>query len=120
MSYEDLDVYKLSLELAIDIYSFTAEFPKAEAFGLTSQIRRAAVSISCNLAEGSARNSPKEFNQFVGISRGSCSELLTLLEISERIGFESRDPELRQKVSSIAKMLTGLSKSLKTKINADD
>lgn len=118
MSYEDLDVYKLSVQLAVEIYSFTTDFPKSELFGLTSQIRRSAVSIPCNLAEGSARNRPKEFNHFVGIAKGSCAELLTLLDISDKIGYSKESSDLTSKLSTIARMLTGLSKSLKTKCDS--
>src|ERR1019366_1912804 len=71
MIVQNLEVYKLSLALAIDVYRLTATFPKAETFGLVSQLRRAAVSIPCNMAEGGVRNSPKEFAHFVAIARGS-------------------------------------------------
>ena len=118
MSYEDLDVYKLSVQLAVEIYSFTTDFPKSELFGLTLQIRRSAVSIPCNLAEGSARNSPKEFNHFVGIARGSCAEPLTLLDISDKIGYSKGTSDLTSKLSTVSRMLTGLSKSLKTKLDS--
>jgi len=85
--HKKLDVWKLSMELSGSIYRLTAALPDGERFGLVSQMRRAAVSIPSNLAEGSARSSKHEFRNFISISRGSLSELDTQLDLAQQIGF---------------------------------
>src|SRR5665213_3741221 len=115
MNHRDLSVYKLSVQLAVEVYAKTKSFPKDEMFGLTSQMRRAAVSISCNIAEGSARNNPKELIQFLGIARGSCAELQALVEISEATGILNPNHVIQSYASDVAKMLTGLLRSVRTK-----
>ncbi|MFH1411378.1 MAG: four helix bundle protein [Candidatus Omnitrophota bacterium] len=80
-NFEKLKVYQKALELANEIYSITKEYPKEEIFGLGAQIRRAAVSIVLNIAEGSARTK-KEFSRFIDIARGSVFECMAILEIS--------------------------------------
>lgn len=82
-THKDLDVWKSSIYLAGNVYKITEKFPKNESFGITSQMRRAAVSVGANIAEGAARQSKKEFIRFLSISKGSASELDTLLEISK-------------------------------------
>ena len=74
-SYRDLNVWKLSIELVKDVYRITQKFPASEIYALTSQIRRAAISIPANIAEGQGRASSKEFRQFLGIAMGSLAEL---------------------------------------------
>ena len=86
-SFRDLDVWHLGLELAETVYRVTARFPKAELFALTSQMRRAAVSIPSNIAEGRARDSTREFLHFLAISRGSLAELETQLELAIRLDY---------------------------------
>ena len=97
------------------IYSSTRSFPKEEVYGITSQIRRAGVSIPANIAEGQARNTKGEFLQFLGIAQGSLAELETLLEISRDLGYlTSPDVEgLLGKCGEIGKLLAGLKRSLK-------
>lgn len=112
MTHKDLDVYKLSLDFVTDIYKLSDSFPISERFGLTPQIRRAAVSIPSNIAEGSGRNSTKEFIRFLNFSTGSLAEVETQLEIAERLGYVSDLLELKQKVTSIQKMLFRLKESL--------
>jgi len=85
-SHEKLDVFRLSRELAIELYRCTARFPQDERFGLTSQIRRAAVSVPANIAEGAARRSKREFSRFLLNARGSVTELRVLLDIAHEIG----------------------------------
>lgn len=85
--HKKLDVWRLSMELASAVYRLTATFPTDEKFGLMAQMRRAAVSVPSNIAEGAARSSGKEFMQFISIARGSLSELDTQLDISEKLGF---------------------------------
>ena len=86
-SFRDLLVWQKGIVLVTEIYSLTNKFPKEEQFGIISQIRRCAVSISSNIAEGAARKSVKEFKQFLYISLGSASELDTQLIISQNLNF---------------------------------
>ncbi|MFN4300344.1 MAG: four helix bundle protein [Thermaurantimonas sp.] len=79
-SFRDLDVWKKSMELSVDIYNITQSFPSTELYGLTSQLRRAAVSVASNIAEGSGRSSTKEVLQFLNIANGSLAEIETLLD----------------------------------------
>jgi four helix bundle protein len=115
-SHKDLKVWQNSIELVSEVYAITKNFPKDELFGLVSQIRRAAISIPSNIAEGSARNHKNEFIQFLYISLGSCSELETQLIISMNLGFikEHTLNELLEKIKSIRNMLIGLIKSVKS------
>ena len=85
-SYQDLDVWQRSINVAVQIYEITKQFPTSEQYGLTNQMRRAAVSIASNIAEGHARTR-REYAHFLNISRGSLAELETQMEISKRIGF---------------------------------
>jgi four helix bundle protein len=84
--HEQLDVFKVSRQLAIDLFRETRKFPAGEKFGLTSQIRRSAVSIPANIAEGAARRSKREFSRFLLTARGSSTELRLLLEIAHETG----------------------------------
>lgn len=86
-SYRDLKVWQRSIELSVAVYQLTADFPRDEIYGLTSQLRRCSVSVASNLAEGYGRATRGEFKQFVGIARGSVLELQTQLVIAERLGF---------------------------------
>ena len=83
-SFEKLDVYKNAIDFACNIYEITKKFPKNETYGLTSQLRRASVSISSNIAEGSGRYNKRDFAQYLRIARGSIYECIPLLEISFR------------------------------------
>jgi len=116
-SHKDLHVWQKSILLVTDIYNITKEFPKEELFGLTNQLRRAAVSIPSNIAEGSARNHNKEFIQFLYIALGSSAEIDTQLIISQNLGYitESNLKLLTEKTTDIRSMLIGLIKSLQTK-----
>ena len=115
-SYQDLEVWKLSIALVKEIYLITEKFPKSESYGLTNQIRRAAVSIPSNIAEGQGRNSSKEFRQFLSIALGSVAETETQLIIAKEINFLRNDElePLLVTVDRIRKMLKGLSKSIGT------
>jgi len=114
--HKKLDVWKKSIELVQNIYKLTETFPKSEFYGLTNQMRRAAVSIPANISEGAARQTKKEFIQFLHVSQGSLSELDTHLEISKNLAYLKEDDlqELPLLMNDIDKMLTGLIKSLKT------
>jgi four helix bundle protein len=95
-THEDLDVWKLSIDLVEQIYKLTKNFPPDEKFGLTSQLRRAAISVPSNIAEGAARKSDKENIQFLYISLGSLSEIETQLIITKRLDFYNTDDILTQ------------------------
>ena len=88
-THRDLDVWKKSIDLVTLIYKYTAEYPKDEVYGLTSQIRRCAVSIPSNIAEGSARTTRKDFSHFLAIALGSVAELETQLIISRKLFIRS-------------------------------
>jgi four helix bundle protein len=116
-SYRDLIVWQKSIELAKKIYPLTQLFPKEEMYGLTSQLRRASVSICCNIAEGQARNSTGEFKQFLGIAKGSLAELETLLLLSKEMHLikVSDYKTLSEFCEEINKLLNGLLKALATR-----
>ncbi len=116
-SHEKLDVWKRAVDFVIAIYKTTATFPNDERFGLTSQIRRASVSIPANIAEGAARTSTKEFLHFLSIAQGSSSEVETELLIASRLGFVSEKDYalLQDEIMSIGRMLIGLSNHLRNR-----
>lgn len=87
MKFKDLKVWNKSMDLVEEVYKLTLIMPEHEKYGIVSQIRRSAVSIPSNIAEGHSRNTTKEYLQFLYISKGSLSELITQIEISERIGY---------------------------------
>jgi len=113
-NFRDLDVWDKAVELATNIYDKTENFPKTEQYGLTSQIRRSAVSISSNIAEGAGRESKKEFKHFLNISTGSCYELETQVKISKNLEFldEEKYNEIRKRLIEIQKMIYALRQSL--------
>lgn len=86
-SYKDLDIYKGSYKLSLYIYRITAKYPKDEIYGITSQLRRAAVSIPLNIAEGYGRLSEDDFKRFLKISLGSTNETSTLIEMSKDLAY---------------------------------
>lgn len=116
--HEKLDVWIKAVEFVIKVYTATKTFPADERYGLTSQIRRAAVSIPANIAEGAARKTSKEFLQFLSIAQGSSSEVETELLIAFKLGFLSQVnyDDLRHEIESIVRMLVGLSNHLRNKI----
>ena len=113
-SYRDLEVWKRSIALVKDIYEVTSQFPPAENFGLVPQIRRAAVSIPSNIAEGQFRNYTKEFKQFLSIALGSAAELETQLIIANEVNYLpiAEFNALLDNLEIIMKMLRKLSMSL--------
>ncbi len=102
------------MDLVRKIYASTRSFPKEEMYGITSQVRRAGVSIPANIAEGQARNTKGEFVQFIGIARGSLAELVTLLEISRDLSYLTPQDakELLSGCGEIGRLLSGLKRSL--------
>lgn len=111
-----LEVWKRSMQLVTEIYSITAQFPDEEKFGLVSQMRRAAVSIPSNIAEGAARNSRKEFINFLHIAQGSTAELETQLFIAGELNFidSAHKERLLKEIDEISKMIIGLQRSLRS------
>ena len=113
-SYREIKVWQKAIELVVDIYSCTRDFPNEEMFGLTSQLRRAAVSIASNIAEGRGRRTDREFLQFLHHARGSVFEVETQLTIASRLAYLP-DPdvlELGNSAGEIARMLNGLIKAI--------
>ena len=112
--HRKLDVWKKSMDFVKHVYRATETFPKSEIYGLSSQMRRAAVSIPSNLAEGAARKGKKEFSQYLNIAQGSISEIDTQIELSFILNFieEKLYNDLMDELNTISKMLFGLSKSL--------
>jgi four helix bundle protein len=108
--YRDLRAWQHAMELVTEIYRVTRTFPKDELYGLVSQLRRAAVSVPSNLAEGHGRNSRNEFRQFIGQARGSLSEVETQIEIAKNLGDLGQDTAeaLLAQAGVVGKMLTGL------------
>lgn len=117
-AHKKLDVWKESIALATLIYQVTEKFPKDERFGLTSQMRRAVVSIPSNIAEGAARVSAREFAQFLKIAGGSLSELDTQIEIAINLTYISEETkqDVDSRICSISRKLAGLIKQTKAKI----
>jgi four helix bundle protein len=110
MNHKDLDAWKKSLDLVVQVYQVTSIFPDSERFGLITQMQRAAVSVPSNIAEGAARKSDKEFTHFLYIAQGSLAELETQYIISEKLKFISLD-QLNTFINhkeEIAKMIYGL------------
>lgn len=114
-SHKDLKVWQESMDLVTDIYELVQNFPAEEKYNITSQIKRSAVSIPSNIAEGAGRKSNLEFIQFLNIASGSLSELETQLEIAIRLKFITENEELFKKIIFIRIMITNLKKSLSNK-----
>ena len=112
-SHKDLKVWQESMDLVIQIYKLVENFPKHEIYGLSSQIRRAAVSIPSNIAEGAGRKGENEFTRFLYIALGSLSEVETQLEISHRLGYIKDIEVINSSIYFIRNMLANLIKSLK-------
>lgn len=117
--HKKLNLWSNAVDLAQQIYKVTERFPSNEQFGLTSQVRRAAVSIPSNIAEGAARQTKKEFLNFLHIAKGSLSELDTQLEIARRLEYldQARWEALDERLEQIDRMLSGLVRSLRRRNN---
>jgi four helix bundle protein len=112
--HEKLDVWKRAIDFVVDVYKMTESFPRDEKFGLTSQLRRAAVSVPANIAEGAGRHSTKEFKYFLSNAQGSVSELATELLIAQKLGYLKKDifEVGNAELTSIGRMILGLSRSV--------
>jgi four helix bundle protein len=115
-SYQDLIAWRKAMDLVTDIYQLTRTFPREELYGLTNQLRRAAVSVPSNIAEGQARYSPKEFRLFLSHARGSLVEIETQLMIAQNLKYGSPMEilQLLGRTSELGKILNGLVRSIKS------
>jgi four helix bundle protein len=112
--FQDLVVWQKSMDLVTEIYRLTRSFPKEEIFGLVSQLRRAAVSVPSNIAEGQGRLTEKEFRQFLGNARGSLSEVETQILIAKNLGYldETNLNSILSIISEVGRVLNGLLSSV--------
>ena len=117
-SYQDLEVWKKSIELAELVYRLSAKFPAEEKFGLTSQMRRAAAAVPANIAEGAEREGTREFLQFLGIASGSLAETETFLILAERLGLSAPEQAkpVQAQAASVGRLLNGLKRALRSKV----
>ena len=120
-SHKDLEVWKEAVSLAERLYRETSHFPREENYGMTAQIRRAAVSVAANIAEGYGRGQTTQFVQFLRISQGSAQELDTHVILAERFGYFAPQTsiELQDTCQKLSKVLRSLIQSLETKIKGD-
>jgi len=120
-THKDLEVWKLSIELTVMVYKLTSSFPKTEMFGIVDEMRRAAVSIPSNIAEGAARQTDKEFVQFLFIAQGSCAELETQLILSEKLKFiNDSSADIKDNLTQIMKLIGGLIRSVRRKVISNE
>ena len=117
MEIERLNIWKLGVGLAKDVYILTERFPKKEVYGLTDQIRRAAVSVPSNIAEGKGRSSAKDFINFLSVARGSLYELATQLYIAREIGYltEQDFSSLSNRIEDLSHKIIAMTKYLRSK-----
>jgi four helix bundle protein len=115
-SHRSLTAWQEAMKMAAMIYRYSARFPKEEMFGLIFQIRKAAVSVPSNIAEGAARNSTKELLQFIGVASGSLAEVETQIELASILGYMGHDTECARQISRVGKLLVGLRNSLRHKL----
>ncbi|MFH1370885.1 MAG: four helix bundle protein [Planctomycetota bacterium] len=113
-TYRDLQIWQIGIEIVTDIYGVTKKFPKEETYGLASQMRRSAISIPSNAAEGFKRFHNKEYKQFLYISSGSCGELETQVTIARKLDYidEQQETALLEKLDHVGRMISSLIKKL--------
>jgi len=116
-THRDLEIWQLGIDLVTKIYKFTKNFPKEEIYGLTSQMRRAAISYPSNISEGAARDSINDYIRFLYISMGSLSELETQIIISEKLGYIKDSKDILEDIEAITRKTYNLIKYLKSKKN---
>jgi four helix bundle protein len=118
---QELAVWQRAMDLTVCIYKLTRGFPKDELYGLVSQLRRAAVSVASNIAEGRGRLNEREFRQFLGIALGSIFEVKTQLVVARRLGMGHEAPieEAAAMSEEVSKMLTSLINKLSSELKAD-
>ena len=115
MNHKDLDVWKRSMDLVEEIYKITSKFPSSEIYGLTSQLRRAAVSVPSNIAEGASRKGDKELLYFVNVAIGSIAEIETQMLIAVRLKYIRNEEEIYNLIIEIRKLLIGFRNYLNNK-----
>ena len=120
--YKELQVWQKAMDLVVEIYKISKLLPKEETYGISDQIRRAAVSIPSNIAEGQSRNSAKEFIQFLSIARGSLAELETQLLICTKVNMLSEDniAEAQNITTEVGKMIKGLMNKLNSQLTTNN
>jgi four helix bundle protein len=118
LTHKDLEVWKKSMDLVVTVYGLTKQFPKEEVYSLTNQIRRAAVSIPSNIAEGRGKRSTRDFIRFINIAYGSAAELETQLLISERLGYVTSEQlqPIFEEINRVNRMLNGMHSGLEKKL----
>ena len=116
--YRDLIAWQKSIDLVEAVYRISQRFPNDERFGLTAQLRRAAVSIPSNVAEGQSRGTPRDFNKFLDIANGSLAEMETQLIIAGRLNYLQSEEldDVLSKAAEIGRLINGLQKSLAAKL----
>jgi len=116
-NYRELIVWQKAMDLTVRVYEITKAFPHEEIYGLTSQLRRAAVSIPSNIAEGQGRHTTADFIRFLGIAYGSLQETETQLTLATRLGYiqESQEAQLLEQCAEVGKLINGLTHSLHRK-----
>ncbi|MCC8037093.1 MAG: four helix bundle protein [Bacteroidales bacterium] len=116
LDYKDLNFWKKSMDIAVDIYMITKNFPKEETYALANQMQRAASSIPSNIAEGHGRFSPKDFLRFIKIAHGSANEIDTQLELAFRLGYISLEVRnnLGDRITEVRRMLLSFAKYLES------
>jgi four helix bundle protein len=114
-SYRDLVAWQKSMTLVKEVYNLTKAFPKEEQFGLTSQLKRAVISVPSNIAEGSSKKSTADFIRFLNISYGSLAEVGTQIEIAEMLNFINKQEEIYKLIDEVEKIISGLINSLAKK-----
>ena len=119
MNHKELDAWSKSISLVMKVYNLTKEMPDSEKFGLTNQMRRAAVSIPSNIAEGAARDSDNEFIKFLYYSLGSAAELETQLILSQKLRFLSIPDNVDDDIQKTKQIIIGMIRYLKSKKNKD-
>lgn len=117
--HTELEVWVRSIDLAAQVYKITDTFPRSETFGLCTQMRRAAVSVASNIAEGAARRTTKDLMAFLHVSRGSLAELETQMVIAQRIGLLFDCSEVTSQARVVGKLLNGLLRALRQKVRAE-
>lgn len=114
-SHKDLDAWRFSMDLAVEVYRWSSGFSREHRYELTSQMRRSAISIPCNIAEGYGRRNRGEYLQFLGIARGSLRELETTVLLAIRVGISEEHADLMELMDKVGKVLYGLERSLDSK-----
>ncbi|MGB4812105.1 MAG: four helix bundle protein [Methylophilaceae bacterium] len=117
-NHKELRAWQTAMRLTQEIYALTSSFPKEELFGLSSQMRRAAVSVPSNIAEGSARQGTKELIHFLSISSGSLAELDTQLELTKTLGYTSDISKIQATLDEASALILAVFKSLKNKLKS--